>query len=396
MRLRRTAFRWVTSLAAATAVAAGTSGSAYAEDARAPIGGPLLGSTGPVVRPGHGVPPLPRSLSASSWLVADLDTGEVLAARDAHRRFAPASTLKMLTAVTLIPRLNPARVVVTTPADVTVVGSRVGLVPGGRARVDQLLTAMLVVSGNDAANALGSAAGGAGAVVRLMNETAAQLQARDTVAKTTHGLDAPGQVSSAYDLALIARAGMAMPAFRRYVAIRSSTFPAPGGRSFQIYTHNKLLDRYPGAIGIKNGYTSAARASFVGAARRGGRTLLVTLMHANITVWQEAGDLLSWGFRASGAVEPVRALVAPLPPPDRPGSPRGSALAAGEGTAPAGPATTSRVAGVLSRGLAALAVLGVLLLAVGQRRRVVLARRRRNRRLRPRRVDRHPSKTNNS
>ena len=131
-----------------------------------------------------------------------------------------------------------------------------------------------------------------------MNAEAARLQARDTHAVNPSGLDAEGQVSSAYDLALIARAGMAMPDFREYVATQTSSISAPKKKRIEIYNHNRLLREYDGAIGIKNGYTTAARASFVGAATRGGRTLVVTLMRADPLVWHEAAALLDWGFAA--------------------------------------------------------------------------------------------------
>jgi D-alanyl-D-alanine carboxypeptidase (penicillin-binding protein 5/6) len=254
-------------------------------------------------------------VSAASYVVADLDTGAVLAAKDPHGRYAPASTLKVLTAVTLIPRLPASRVVTGTAADANVEGSKVGVVPRTRYRVDELFLALMMVSGNDAANALASAAGGVPTAVAAMNAEARRLHALDTVARTPSGLDAAGQATSAYDLALVTRAGFRLPDFRRYVTTRRAVFPAPGGRRFQISTHNRLLLRYPGAVGVKNGYTSTARASFVGAARRGDRTLVVTLLKAQPRVWDEAGRLLDWGFAAGGRVPRVGRLVDPEPGP---------------------------------------------------------------------------------
>ena len=130
-------------------------------------------------------------------------------------------------------------------------------------------------------------------------------------AATPSGLDAPGQISSPYDLALIARAAMALPDFARYVATKHSSILGPQGR-IAISSHDKLLYNYPGAIGIKNGFTVKARASFVGAARRNGHTLVVTLMHTNPRYWPEAAALLDWGFQAERAgVTPIGTLVAP-------------------------------------------------------------------------------------
>ena len=279
-----------------------------------PVGGPLLAGRGVVMQPLAGAPALPTDLTSSAWLVADVDTGQVLAAKAPHEKYLPASTLKTLTAVTLIPRLDPNQMVKATYRDAVVDGSKVGLVPGMSYTVRKLLTAMLVVSGNDAADALAEAAGGIGKTVQLMNAEATHLQAYDTFARTPSGLDGPGESTSAYDLALIARAGLQMPDFRRYVATVKSTVPAPRHKHFQIYTHNRLLTTYRGAIGVKNGYTVAADATYVGAATRHGHTIVVTLLHANPYFWPEARSLLNWGFAAEGKVEPVGALVDPQQP----------------------------------------------------------------------------------
>jgi D-alanyl-D-alanine carboxypeptidase (penicillin-binding protein 5/6) len=289
-------------------------GRAYAAP-RDAVGGQLLGTTGVVSAIGPGGPALPSGLDSGSWLVADADTGAVLAAKAPHVRYLPASTLKTLTAVTLLPQLDPNATAIATAGDASVDGSKVGLVPGMRYQVSTLFTAMLVVSGNDAADALAEAAGGIPHTVAMMNDEARHLQAYDTVARTPSGLDAPGESSSAYDLALIARAGLGMPDFRHYVGVVRSTVPAPHHKHFEIYTHNRLLTTYRGDIGIKNGYTVAAGATYVGAATRGGHTILITLMHANPDFWPEARALLSWGFAARDRVTPVGTLVGPAAPP---------------------------------------------------------------------------------
>ena len=276
-----------------------------------PVGGPLLTGRGEVVSPLVGAPPLPRGLTAAAWLVADADTGEVLAAKAPHAHYLPASTLKTLTALTLIPLLDPHQMVKASYHDAVVDGSKVGLVPGMRYPVRTLFKAMLVVSGNDAADALADAAGGIPHTVDLMNGVAQHLQANDTVARTPSGLDAPGESTSAYDLALIARAGLQLPDFRQYVSTVKGRVPAPHHKHFQIYTHNRLLTSYHGMIGVKNGYTVAAHATYVGAATRGGHTLIVTLLHAQPYFWNEARALLNWGFAARGHVEPVGQLVDP-------------------------------------------------------------------------------------
>ena len=292
------------------ALAAGPAGAATSGGSAEALGGPRLAGHGIVVD--RGAPELPDGITASSFVLADLDSGEVLATKDAHGRYAPASTLKTLTMLALIPKLDRDAQVTPTFDDVNIEGSKVGLVDDLAYPVHELFTALMAVSGNDAANALATAAGGQQATAALMNDAAERLQARDTRAVNPHGLDAEGQVSSAYDLALIARAGMADPQFAAYAATVRSSVAAPGGARIEIYTKNRLLKDYQGALGIKNGYTTRAGASFVGAAERGGRRLLVTLMRAEPRVADEAAKLLDWGFGAAAGATPVGRLVDPL------------------------------------------------------------------------------------
>lgn len=274
------------------------------------VGGPRLGSRTTVT--GAGAPRLP-AVSAAAWVVADADTGAVLGARNAHGTYLPASTMKTLTAVALIPEMNLKAKYKATQTDANIEGSKVGIVAGTTYTVDKLMEAMLVVSGNDAAHAIAGAYGGMRKAVAQMNATAQRLQAYDTVARNTSGLDAPGQVTSAYDLALITRAGLRLPAYQRYGETLRGTMPAPGGKRFEIYNHNKLLTRYRGAIGGKTGYTYAARHTYVGVARRGGHTLIVTLLKTE-TNYPDAIALLDWGFKAVGKAAPVGRLVDPIDP----------------------------------------------------------------------------------
>jgi D-alanyl-D-alanine carboxypeptidase (penicillin-binding protein 5/6) len=176
-----------------------------------------------------------------------------------------------------------------------------------------------------------------------MNAEAARLQALDTRAMNPSGLDHPKQLSSPYDLALIGREAMKSDAFRAYVATKRHTMPAPGGKSFAIATHNRLVWNYDGAIGIKNGYTVRARATFVGAATRGGRTLIVTMMKTNPRYWPEAAALLDWGFKAADrGVAPVGQLVEPLAAP--PGSGEGTGEQAEPQAVKVAPPATARTA----------------------------------------------------
>jgi len=247
-------------------------------------GGAQLASSKRTVNLGPGADPLPE-VWAATWVLADAETGEVLAHRGAHVPRPPASTLKMLTALTVLPQTTPDQTYIATARAAGIYGSKVGLRPGKSYTMRQLWNAVFLPSANDAAIAVAEANGGVRRTVRQMNAVAAALGAATTVAKNTNGLDAPGQVSSAYDLALIARA---------------------------IYTTNRmLLNGWPGAIGVKTGFTSRAGRTFVGAATRDGRTLLVSLMGIKETTEGAATKLLSWGFRNADRVTPVGVLVEP-------------------------------------------------------------------------------------
>jgi serine-type D-Ala-D-Ala carboxypeptidase (penicillin-binding protein 5/6) len=273
------------------------------------VGGEQLGRHGIVVDPGT-KPGLP-AVAVESFVVADLDTGEILAAKNAHSRMKPASTLKMLTAVTLLPRLDKRATYVATRQDANIEGSRVGLLAGAKYTVDQLFYGLFLPSGNDAANALANAAGGVPAAVRMMNLEAARLGAFDTFAVNPSGLDEPAQWSSAYDLALIARAGLQRIDFRRYCSVQRLQFPGKPGTTFQIQNGNKLLTEYPGAFGVKNGFTTLARNTLVGVAERNGRRILVTVMRTPRPSWEKVAALFDWGFAAvaSDSAVPVGRLV---------------------------------------------------------------------------------------
>ena len=290
-------------------------------DPGAPVlGGDGLATAGLTVPPG--APPPPANLSATSWLVADLDSGAVLAACGPHEQSPPASVQKLLLAETLLPKLDPAQVIEVVPADLDIErgSSAVGLLVGGHYAVDTLWYGLLLESGNDAANTLARVGGGSGGVpatLDAMNAEARRLGALDTHAATPSGLDGPGQFTSAYDLALIARADLARDDFRKYDTALRAQIPAQppkDPRGFQIQNENRLLYNYPGALGGKTGYTDRARHTYVGAAARNGRRLVVTLLDAEavpVPGWRQGAELLDWGFGL-----PLDASVGHLVSPD--------------------------------------------------------------------------------
>jgi D-alanyl-D-alanine carboxypeptidase (penicillin-binding protein 5/6) len=278
------------------------------------VGGSELASPGVVVHyPAAGAIPLPQ-VPASAYVIADAKTGQVLAAKDAHGLFPPASTLKVLTAVTLIPRLNPNATVLTSKDAAQTAEFDVGLVAGRRYKVSDLFRAILLISANDAAVALTEATGSLAKGMALINAEAHHLQAYDVVAKVPNGLPADGQVVSAYDEALIARQALAMPAFMKYDSTLTAPFRISPHTVVSLVNQNRLLTDYPGGIGGKIGWTVAAESTYVGMARRHGVTLIVTVLHCTTQQEITAGEqLLDWGFAMDGKVRPVGELVRPLP-----------------------------------------------------------------------------------
>ena len=368
-------FAAVATLAALTLVVSGGASPALADT----IGGEQLANTHRTVSLIPGGEPLP-DVWAETWIIADAKTGEVLAQKGSHVQRPPASTLKMLTALTVLPRTSPDETYVATERAAGIYGARVGLKPGRTYTLDQLWYAVFLPSANDAALAVAEANGGVKKTIKQMNQLADVLQAHDTVARTPNGLDKPRQVSSAYDLALIARAGMAREDFSTYAGTKRAMFPNVKGKgSHPIYTTNRLLlHGYRGMLGVKTGFTSKAGRTYVGAARRGGTTLLVTLMGIHESSEAAARKLLDWGFANRTKVLPVGVLVDPIDTPvavvtDAPGTSSNAAVAPHEGTpAAANPsaAPTSLSTAVLwGAGALALILGGVFLLALFGRRR---------------------------
>lgn len=246
-------------------------------------------------------PPAPVG---TSWLVGDLDSGDLHVAKNIAKRHAPASTIKLLTALALVDVLDDKKQKVTAEfEDMEVDGTKVGLMQTNRYTVDLLFHAMLMSSANDAAHALGRAAGGQDKAVELMNDKAAELGMTNTHAMNTSGLDAKGQYTTAEDLMKLAWAVCENDYLMK--VIRTETYQFPGGKNpqtkekftgYEIQNHTKIVGQVDGGLGLKNGYTRAAKGSYVAVAQRDGHRVVATMLGIDNHSRQAAVDLLDWDF----------------------------------------------------------------------------------------------------
>jgi len=272
-----------------------------------PIDARLLAPTAPPTPPPlpvdwlgqHGQPSL--AIAAESAIVVDADTREVMWARDEHARRPPASLTKIVTAMVAADLASSFDEQVAVPADATTLESDstfMGLSPGEEVTVRDLMYGMFLVSGNDAAETLARAFVPRERFVQLMNDKAASLGMRDTHFTNPSGLDDPGMRTTAYDLAVAAEAiASRYPAIVAVAGVKDQLLPQTSThKAFFFHTFIKLVSAYPGATGLKTGYTDDAGYCLVGTATRGDRHLLVVLMGGDLELTVDAERLLDYGF----------------------------------------------------------------------------------------------------
>ncbi len=264
----------------------------------------------------------PSTQPPQGYVLVDADSGCQLAGKSEHQAFSTASTAKLLTAVTALERLPLDSMV---PVSVLAAGqeeSKINMKQGQVWKLDDALHSMLIVSANDAAFAVAErVAGTVAEFAKDADATAEQLGAQNTAFGDPAGLDdrtsfAGGTHMSPYDLAVVARNALAIPEIANTVKLLNYSFTDPTGAVRNLTNHNKgFLTTYPGAIGMKTGYTKAASRTLVTAASRNGRTMIAVVMGTwDDTGW--AGWLLDQGFAsAAGApcagakLPPVRAVT---------------------------------------------------------------------------------------
>ncbi|GAA1851242.1 D-alanyl-D-alanine carboxypeptidase family protein [Brevibacterium marinum] len=240
----------------------------------------------------------------TAWLVGDLDTGELQVAHDIDKKHAPASTIKLLTALALVDVLDdPKQKVEAKFADMEIDGTKVGLMQKNEYTVDLLFHAMLMSSANDAANALGRAAGGQEKAVALMNEKAQELGMTNTQAANTSGLDDENQYTTVSDMMKLAWAVCENDYLMDVIG--TETYEFPGGnnpvtkekfKGYPIQNHTKVVGQVDGGLGLKNGFTRQAKGSYVAVAERDGHRVVATMLGIDNNSRQAAIDLLEWDF----------------------------------------------------------------------------------------------------
>ena len=249
---------------------------------------------------GSGVDPAPGS-TATATLLMDAATGTVLWAKNAHEALEPASVTKVMTMLLVCEAIDAGQLAldqtVTASAHAAEMGgSQIYLEEGEQMTVSELLKAVAVSSGNDAAVALGEAvAGSESAFVERMNQRAAELGMGDTHFCNCTGLPAEGHVTSAYDIAVMSRALLGHERIREYTGIWMDTLR---GGEFGLSSTNKLLRSYEGCTGLKTGFTATAGYCISATAQRNGMELIAVVLGAEDSKdrFRTAATLLDWGF----------------------------------------------------------------------------------------------------
>ena len=245
-------------------------------------------------------PPIP----ATAGILVDIDTGQILWQRNPHERVPPASTIKLLTAMVVLENFPPTKLITATP-DALFAGAdetRMLIDPGEKLTVQELMTGLLMVSANDAANVLATKTVGMEKFVAAMNAQAAAIGLQDTHATSPVGLDDDDMYSSAYDLAVLATLDYThWSLFRSIVDTQQTVLPAsPLHSEFDLTNVDQLLELYPAAVGIKTGYTGNAGNCLVGLAVRDGHRLLSVLLNEPSYIFATSRTLLDWGFTQEG------------------------------------------------------------------------------------------------
>ena len=236
-------------------------------------------------------------VSAASAVVFVADSGEILYEKDAYKRRSMASTTKIMTAVIALESGRLDDVVTVNDGMIRVEGTSMGLQKGNRLTLRSLVSGMMLLSGNDAANAVAVFLGGSEeGFADMMNSKAISLGMRDTNFVTASGLDDDEHYTSAYDMALLTSYAMRNPDFRRLVSSKKGEvdYISPAV-THTYYNHNRFLSMYEGACGVKTGFTKKSGRCLVTAVEKNGNLVIAVTLNASDD-WNDHKKLYDYCF----------------------------------------------------------------------------------------------------
>jgi len=231
-------------------------------------------------------PEVELAKSALSSVVIEQDTGKVLYEKDANKELPPASMTKIMTMLLIMEQINKGKLklsdkVMTSEYAASMGGSQIFLEPGEEMTVDEMLKGIAIASGNDASVAMAEKiAGTEEAFVAMMNKEAKKLGLKHTHFKNTTGLPAPGHYSSAYDMAIMGRELLKYPLITKYTGTYEDYLRQNTDKQFWLVNTNKLVRFYPGADGLKTGYTSEAKYCLTATAKKNNMRVVSVIMGA--------------------------------------------------------------------------------------------------------------------
>jgi serine-type D-Ala-D-Ala carboxypeptidase (penicillin-binding protein 5/6) len=247
--------------------------------------------------PSYSDPRAPRGISAASAIIMDAQSGKILWEKDAHTLRFPASTTKILTALILLEKCTLDEVIIAPAGVEKVTGAGLRLKPGEKINVRDMLHAIMLRSANDGCEAAAvHVAGSVAEFSKLMNERAKQIGCKNTHFNNPHGLNDDTHVTTAFDLALMAREAMKYPLFREIAAKRKATITRSiGVKDSTLVSKNRYLDLDPTADGIKTGWTIPAGRCYVGSVTRNGQQIITVVLKSENWMADHAA-MIEWAF----------------------------------------------------------------------------------------------------
>lgn len=263
---------------------------------------------------------VPLEPPAKAWLLADAATGDVLAALNHREPLLIASLSKVMTGLVALEHLDVDATIAVSALAAGQPAMRIGMDAGEQWLLRDTLHALLIVSANDAAYAIAEASGGSvEGFADQMRQAAERMGMRESTFLDPAGFDGPegfggGSRASAYDLAILARNALTQPEISAISALRRHELTGPDGTPHTLVNHNRMLEQYEGATGLKTGYTRAAGHTLIATAERDGRTLIAVVLGSD-DHYGVARDLLNQGFatpsEAAGVGETLPEVALP-------------------------------------------------------------------------------------